>query len=626
MFFLHSPNRMPLLFLFLMMFISLIHAQSTLFDDGLEPMPVQPLDLETAQVEVILGDGSLPKKSVTHTERAESGSEFRTHLSIVSGPIIGHELFLRLDPEKCLSDQISVTVSSLGSNGILWQKTENFDADQTIHLDLEGQTISELQLSLNNVMDDPLTIESLSVEKVVLSTQKKVMLLGNSITGGGGASDGIGYRKPLYHYLNNNGYDIDFVGSVGDAPYEGHFKGGYKVADFYPRSLDNAGTGRMDVTYYMGKLRPHIVGIHLGTNDINSGYFDPAPYTANDENGFDDGTVAGQMATLVNYLLQWHNGSQGTELEAIIVSLIIPVIYQDEAMVQYTSEIARLVRDFRTGAITGQPEPVYICDQFSRFREYPFLWQQDSRKLFYDHLHPNDKGHLWMARTYYETFREILSGSRWFSDVTWWEQAAGLDPYGSYQGAAVGDVDNNGTEELYVTRVVPNDAPNDALRQDFIFQNSPNSPFVYLDQAGVADPGKSRGSVFVDIDNDGDLDLFNGHSPGQNRLYENLGDGTFRDITDQAGIVNHGSIITTSVLAFDCDLDNDMDLYAINSRSKNELYINNGLGKFQKQDRGADDRDEPLVPSLSGSAVDFDSDGDMDIFITKREGPNVLFE
>ena len=516
--------------------------------------------------------------------------------------------------------QVLITVSSVTADGILWQKTGTLDANRTARLDLEGQTLSEMHLSLTHVEDDPSTLESLAVEQIVLSTQKRVMLLGNSITAGVGASDGIGYRKHLYHYLNNNGYDVDFVGSVGDPPYEGHFKGGYKVADFYPHSLGNSGTGRLDVTYYMGKLRPHIVGIHLGTNDINSGYFDPAPYPDNDEDGFDGRTVAGQMATLVNYLLQWHNGNQGSELEAIIVNLIIPVIYQDEAMVRYTGEVARLVRDFQTGAITGQPEPVYICDQFSRFREYPFLWQQDSRKLFYDHLHPNDKGHLWMARTYYESFRDLLTGPRWFSDVTWWEQAGGLDHYGSYQGAAVGDTDNDGREELYVTRV----APSEALQQDFIFRNSPHSPFVYLDQAGVSDPGGSRGAVFVDIDNDRDLDLFNGHSPGQNRLYENLGDGTFRDITDQAGIVNHGSITTTGVIAFDCDLDNDMDLYAINSRNKNDLYINDGSGSFQKQDRGADDHDEPSIPSLSGNAVDFDMDGDTDIFIVKRAGPNVL--
>ncbi|MBD3376677.1 T9SS type A sorting domain-containing protein [candidate division KSB1 bacterium] len=621
MFVLLSANRLLMVSLFLMILMSLVHPQSPYPDDGLEAMPIQPLDLDVAPAQVTLTKSSAIKHSVPSTSRTPADTGLQTRVRIDDAPIIGHELYLRLNPEKCLSDSVLVTVSTVTFDGIQWQKTGNLDANQSVRVDLEGLTLSEIDLSLSNVEDHPSTIESLTIDKVILSTQKRVMLLGNSITAGVGASDGIGYRKPLYHYLNNNGFDVDFVGSVGDPPYEGHFKGGYKVADFYPRSLGNAGTGRLDVTYYMGKLRPHIVGIHLGTNDINSGYFDPAPYPDNDEDGFDGGTVAGQMATLVNYLLQWHNGNQGSELEAIIVNLIIPVIYQDEAMVEYTSEVAHLVRDFQTGAVTGQPEPVYLCDQFSRFREYPFLWQQDARKLFYDHLHPNDKGHLQIARTYYESFREVLSGPRWFSDVTWWEQAAGLDHYGSYQGAAVGDVDNDGREELYVTRV----APNEALQQDFIFRNSPNSPFVYLDQAGLSDPGGSRGAVFVDIDNDGDLDLFNGHSPGQNRLYENLGNSTFQDITDQAGIVNHGSITTTGVLAFDCDLDNDMDLYAINSRNKNDLYINDGSGSFQKQDRGADDHDEPSIPSLSGNAVDFDMDGDMDIFIAKREGPNALF-
>ncbi|MDZ7725003.1 MAG: Ig-like domain-containing protein [candidate division KSB1 bacterium] len=160
---------------------------------------------------------------------------------------------------------------------------------------------------------------------------------------------------------------------------------------------------------------------------------------------------------------------------------------------------------------------------------------------------------------------------------------------------------------------------------DYCFISSETLPYQEQSfQLSLRDIKPSRGVAFVDIDNDGDFDLFIGNSDGGCRLYENLGNSMFSDITTTAGIDNLNRL-TTGIIAFDCDMDNDMDLYVINSRVQNELYINNGQGRFIREDRGTDDVNEPDIPSLTGSVCDYDMDGDPDIYITKRFAPNVLF-
>ncbi len=477
-----------------------------------------------------------------------------------------------------------------------------------------------VRLRLSFLLQLLFLILSTGVLAVESSSSGRLMLLGDSITEGKFADDGIGFRKELYLKLKAAGLEMSFVGSYGESPCEGHFQSGRKISDFYPRSLGNGGTGIMDVTYDMDVFRPTMVSIHLGTNDLNSEDGTPvAPYS--EGNGF-AATQAGQMGTLIDYLLRWRNGQKGSDLQAVLVSLIIPIKYQDSLVAEFNIEVNRLVHDFQNGLITGSPEPVFLCDQYSRFLEHPYIWSKTWQDIMFDKLHPNTTGHQLMAQVYYDAISTILTGKQnWFTEGTWDAGLYGLDGYFHSQGIALADLTGDNREEIYVTR----SAADSPQAREALYTSSDTLP--YEEDAvgsGVEDSGNSRGAVFVDIDNDGDFDLFNGNSPGRNRLYQNLGDGKFQDITETAGIDNL-DFLTTAVLALDIENDGDMDLYAVNSRTVNELYVNDGSGRFERQDRGANDADEPDIPSMSASAADFDHDGDTDIYVVKRDAANKLF-
>ena len=499
-------------------------------------------------------------------------------------------------------------------------------ADGVIEFDTGGLYATAVKVVLPQIAgtDDP--IASIRAQSIVLGTDTRIMLLGDSITHGKFADDFKGYRHMLYDRLDGDGYNIDFVGDFGDPPYEAHFQGGEKINDFYPRGLSTYATGEMDVTTPMNQYRPNIVAIHLGTNDLNSETgMALTPYGRGD-NFYD--TQAGEMGTLIHYLLKWHNGVYGTDLQNILVSLIIPIKYRDSVCVELNLELVRLVNDFRSGAVTGQPEPVELVDHFSRFREWPGLTDNYYKALMYDSLHPNNAGHSLMADTYYESFVRLLTGQQnWFTDITGTADLHGRDIgyNGDFavfenQGVAVADIDGDGVEDIYATRT-NSDNPE---AHDFLYRKSDALPYSDVSTAyQVSDPGGSRGAIFVDVDGDGDLDLFNAASGARNRLYRNDG-SQFTDATSASGIADPARV-TTAVLAADFDGDSDLDLYAVNSRENNEFYLNDGDGYFQLIDRGADDKNEPSVPSLSASAVDFDNDNDVDIYIVKRGAANVLF-
>lgn len=461
----------------------------------------------------------------------------------------------------------------------------------------------------------------------ISAAEKRIMLLGDSITAGKWAADSLGYRKVLYDQLRAGGFDVDFVGSYGEEPYEGHFQGGRKTFDFYPDNGFRAPI--LDVTADMNNYRPQMVGILLGTNNLNDLGGDPVgPYGT--PTAFNT-TPAGQMARLVAYLLKWKNGTYGTGLEHILVFLISPIKSADSLVAQYNIELARLVRDYAGGVITGQAEPVHIVDLYTPFYENPIF--NNNKATYYapyfstsldpiNRLHPNTDGHQLIGQTCYQAFRTLLTGTPvWFADISWESNTAGFDAEYGGQGIAVADADGDGQTDLYTTRTVT-ETP---FRRDFFLRKGSSGAFTESAESwGIKDAGDSRGALFVDIDSDGDLDLLNGNSPGRNRLYANFNGSAFQDITITAGLENVAGT-TTALLAFDADGDADIDLYAVNSRTVNEFYLNQGGSRFQRADRGADDTEEPEVASESAAAADFDNDGDVDIYIVKNGGANRLF-
>jgi hypothetical protein len=213
-----------------------------------------------------------------------------------------------------------------------------------------------------------------------------------------------------------------------------------------------------------------------------------------------------------------------------------------------------------------------------------------------------------------------------FTDVTR-EAGLAIETYG--QGCAVGDYDNDGYEDLYLT----------TLGSNHLFHNLGNGKFADVTtKAGVASPGFSASAVWFDYDNDGKLDLFVTHyidwsiekdqyctldsknksyctpqtyKGESSRLYHNKGNGVFEDVTKQAGLLDPKNK-ALGVALLDYDNDGWMDLFVSNDTEPNKLYHNNHDGTFTDVGVtvGVAFSDSGRVRAGMGAdAADFDSSG-----------------
>jgi hypothetical protein len=230
-------------------------------------------------------------------------------------------------------------------------------------------------------------------------------------------------------------------------------------------------------------------------------------------------------------------------------------------------------------------------------------------------------------------YRQNKDGS--FTDVT--EQAglanAGDGNYG--MGVAVGDYDNDGYPDLYVT----------SYGKNILYHNNGNGTFTDVTaKAGVAGGGWSVSAGFFDYDNDGKLDLFvtrymewdtkhskdcggNFHTycpPEEfpattNILYHNNGDGTFTDVSQRSGIAaKKGRAL--GVAFADYDGDGFTDIFVANDGMQQYLFHNNGNGTFTELGLEAGAALSEDGRRLSGMGVvfqDYDNDGRPDILVTQ---------
>jgi len=221
-----------------------------------------------------------------------------------------------------------------------------------------------------------------------------------------------------------------------------------------------------------------------------------------------------------------------------------------------------------------------------------------------------------------------------FTDVT---QKAGLDIEFFGMGVAVGDYDNDGFDDLFVT----------ALGQSHLFHNNGNGTFTDVTQkAGLFGPKEfSTSAAWVDYDKDGKLDLvvanyvqwsidsdlyctLDGKSKSyctpesykgtSVRLWHNRGDGTFEDITKKAGLADPTSK-TLGIAIIDYDNDGWPDLLLSNDTQPNKLYRNNGNGTFTEKAVVAGiafSEDGVARAGMGVDAADYDHSGAPSILIT----------
>lgn len=223
-----------------------------------------------------------------------------------------------------------------------------------------------------------------------------------------------------------------------------------------------------------------------------------------------------------------------------------------------------------------------------------------------------------------------------FQDVT---EASGLGDTGYGLGVAVGDVDNDGDADVYLNNSGPNT----------LYRNNGDGTFTDVTQAAGVGAGDQvgAGACFLDIEGDGDLDLYvanylefsyatheisrvggypNYRAPVHNRplpdqLFRNNGDGTFTDISERAGIAAHAGW-GMGITCADYDGDGDTDVFIGNDVAENFLFQNDGKGVFEE------------VAMLSGTAYtvdgnpsasmgvdcgDYDNDGRLDFKVTSYQ-------
>ena len=234
-----------------------------------------------------------------------------------------------------------------------------------------------------------------------------------------------------------------------------------------------------------------------------------------------------------------------------------------------------------------------------------------------------------------------------FQDVT---AVSGLTVLNYSMGIAVGDYNHDGFDDLYVS----------AFGRNLLYCNQGDGTFSEVSSAAhVDDPGYGASCTWADLNGDGLLDLYvvnyleidrdhypicsrrvDGarvyfichprYVPGQyDVVYLNLGNGTFLDISQKAGLHSEPARQGLGVFAADFDQDGDMDLYVANDSVANQLWINDGQGVFTDQALVAGlafNRTGDREAGMGLAGADYNGDGEVDLFVTNYFGEtNTLY-
>ena len=227
-----------------------------------------------------------------------------------------------------------------------------------------------------------------------------------------------------------------------------------------------------------------------------------------------------------------------------------------------------------------------------------------------------------------ETGRLFLNkGNLQFEDIT---LSSGLENNQWGAGCTMVDINQDGWLDIYVA---VSGAAKPEQRRNLLFVN--NGDYTFTEQAesyGIADSRQTQHAAFLDYDRDGDLDLFliinpaayeqrvnivaprkvNGEALSTDVLYRNNGNGSFTDVSAEAGILIEGYSLGVGI----SDINNDgwADIYISNDFVGNDvLYINNGDGSFT--DKAAAYLQHTSYAGMGNDVADFNNDGLVDILV-----------
>src|SRR5262249_39516508 len=198
---------------------------------------------------------------------------------------------------------------------------------------------------------------------------------------------------------------------------------------------------------------------------------------------------------------------------------------------------------------------------------------------------------------------------------------AGVNRLNMAGGAIMDDFDNDGLLDLFLTTIDP-------TQHAAFYRNKGDGTFEdRTEKAGLTKQLGGTYCVQADYNNDGHLDVFIVRGawfryPVRPSLVRNNGDGTFTDVTQEAGLMDPVNAITATWADF--DNDGHVDLFIACQQQPNRLYRNKGDGTFEEVAARAGVQGRRQT-GQGAAWIDFDNDGYPDLFVTNLNGPAQLY-